>query len=81
MIRWLLRLLLGCSHDWKLVVEREMPSIAEGLIKANVSVAGVLNSAMFDIPGEAGRIAAKKIVAVLTCHKCGGIATREFANR
>jgi len=81
MIRWLLRILLGCSHDWKLVVERELPTKADELIKAQVSVASVINAAIFGREDLAMKLAEKRIVAVLTCAKCGGIATREFTNR
>ena len=79
MIRWLLRFLLGCAHDWKLAVERELPSKAEELTKAQVSVASVINKCYAS--DFAGKLAEKRIVAVLTCAKCGSIATRQFTNK
>ena len=50
MIRWLLKL-LGYSHDWKVSIERELPSRAEELIKSNVSVVLVLNADLYSTDG------------------------------
>lgn len=80
MLRWLFRLLLGCSHDWKLVVECELPSRGEVLGKLGISVSSVLNASFRDTNSAAMEFSKKGIVSVLTCAKCGSIATKTFTN-
>ena len=68
----IVRLLRGpsCQHEWKVAVERELPSKAEELKKAGENIAVGWSMSGLRL------ISSKTFCAILVCQKCG--ATREF---
>lgn len=63
MFRWILRMLIGCKHDWKVIDKTDLPSGYEQIVESRMHPHKLDCGSIY--------LFTKQSTTVIACSKCG----------